>query len=426
MKKAVLPLLLLCLSTGLKAQEATTTENSATEKPAQDYNKWTLELGGGINTAANPLSPGYDISSFNFFSANFSARYMFNTKFGLKLGVTYDELNNNENTPEFKTNAQGVSLQGVVNLGRILEFQTWTNRLNILGHTGVGVGRFKSDREQRYYDHLGTFLIGLTGEFKISPRVSLFGDFTMNNNYSQQRTWDGGPYADNTNGNSQGFDSTLYQATVGLTVALGSHAEHADWYIQDVNTQLSDLDKRVGDLETMMNDSDKDGVPDYLDAEPNTIAGVAVDSKGRTIDKNNNGVPDELESYLDQRDKGSNSSISSDLSDLINGGYINAYFDFGKDQPNAQSVSGINFLIRYLKQNPSATADVIGYADEVGDAEFNKALSARRATNVKQILVDAGIEAGRLNIIGNGEDSSVNKSSAFARQTVRRVTFMIK
>ncbi|KGO86255.1 hypothetical protein Q765_11780 [Flavobacterium rivuli WB 3.3-2 = DSM 21788] len=417
MKKAVLPLLLLCLAPALRAQEANT------EKPAQDYNKWTLELGGGINTVANPLSPGYDVSSYNFFSANFGARYMFNTKFGLKLGVTYDELKNNDNSPEFKTDVQGVSLQGVVNLGRILEFQTWTNRLNVLAHTGVGVGRFKSDRTQQYYDHIGTFLIGLTGEFKLSERVSLFGDFTMNNNYSQQRTWDGGAYEHNL---KQGFDSTLYQATVGLTVALGSHEQHADWYIQDVTTELNDLDKRVGDLETMMNDSDKDGVPDYLDAEPNTIAGVAVDSKGRTIDKNNNGVPDELEKYLDERDSKSKSSISSDLSDLINGGYINAYFDFGKDQPNAQSVSGINFLTRYLKENPSASADVIGYADEVGDAEYNKALSARRAANVKQILVDSGIDAGRLNIIGNGEDSSVNKSSAFARQTVRRVTFIIK
>jgi len=417
MKKAVLPLLLLCLAPALRAQEANT------EKPAQDYNKWTLELGGGINTAANPLTPGYDIGSYNFFSANFGARYMFNTKFGLKLGVTYDQLKNNDGTPEFKTNVQGVSLQGVVNVGRILEFQTWTNRLNVLAHTGVGVGRFRADEGQQYYDHIGTFLIGLTGEFKISERVSLFGDFTMNNNYSQQRMWDGGPYEHTI---KQGFDSTLYQATVGITVALGSHEQHADWYIQDISTELNDLDKRIGDLETMMNDSDKDGVPDYLDAEPNTIAGVAVDSKGRTIDKNNNGVPDELESYLDERDKNSKSSISSDLSDLINGGYINAYFDFGKDQPNAQSISGINFLTRYLKENPSASADVIGYADEVGDAEFNKALSARRAANVKQILIDSGIDGSRLNIIGNGEDSSVNKSSAFARQTVRRVTFIIK
>jgi OOP family OmpA-OmpF porin len=179
----------------------------------------------------------------------------------------------------------------------------------------------------------------------------------------------------------------------------------------------------------MMNDADKDGVPDYLDTEPNTITGVAVDSKGRTIDKNGNGVPDELESYIENQGKNGTSGTSgmnSDLASLINGGYVNVYFDFGKEQPNTQSVSGINFLIRYLKQNPTVSSDVIGYADEIGDSEFNKNLSRKRAENVKQILMDAGIDGSRLNIVGNGEDNSVNKTSSYARQVVRRVTFMLK
>jgi OOP family OmpA-OmpF porin len=417
MKKAVLPLLLLCLSQGINAQEA------KTEKKEQDYNKWTLELGAGINTAANPMTEGYDISGYNLFNGNFGARYMFNTKFGLKLAASYDRLTNNNDTPDFETHVLGASLQGVVNIGRILEFQTWTNRLNILGHAGVGVGFFKNDEAFEHNDHIGSFLVGLTGQFKISERVSLFGDFTMTNSFSQQRTWDGGEYDPAVR---QGFDSTLYAASVGISVALGSHAQHADWYVEDNATELDDLEKRVGDLETMMNDSDKDGVPDYLDAEPNTIAGVAVDSKGRTIDKNGNGVPDELESYMEQNNNSLRNGINADLADLINGGYINVYFDTNKDQPTVSSVSGINFLIKYLKENSSKSADVVGYADEVGSPEYNKDLSSRRATNVKQILVDAGIEASRLNILGNGEDNSVNKTSPYARQTVRRVTFTIK
>ena len=105
---------------------------------------------------------------------------------------------------------------------------------------------------------------------------------------------------------------------------------------------------------------------------------------------------------------------------------MNAYFDFNKDMPNEQSTAGINFLTKYLKENPSATADVIGYADEIGNSDYNKQLSQRRAENVKKILVDSGIDASRLNIIGNGEDASVNKDSKQARQVVRRVTFIIK
>jgi OOP family OmpA-OmpF porin len=50
-------------------------------------------------------------------------------------------------------------------------------------------------------------------------------------------------------------------------------------------------------IENKMLDSDKDGVADYLDEEQNTPAGAMVDTKGRSIDKNNNNVPDERLSY---------------------------------------------------------------------------------------------------------------------------------
>lgn len=47
-----------------------------------------------------------------------------------------------------------------------------------------------------------------------------------------------------------------------------------------------------------MNDTDKDGVPDYLDFENNSVAGAMVDTKGKMIDINNNGVPDDIEKYF--------------------------------------------------------------------------------------------------------------------------------
>jgi OmpA-OmpF porin, OOP family len=43
-------------------------------------------------------------------------------------------------------------------------------------------------------------------------------------------------------------------------------------------------------------DSDGDGIPDYLDEEPNTPKGVKVDSRGRALDSDGDGIPD----YLDE------------------------------------------------------------------------------------------------------------------------------
>jgi OOP family OmpA-OmpF porin len=426
MKKVVLPLLMLCLApAALRAQD------ESTAAPVNEFNKWSIDAAFGTNKAANPMSPGYHMQVTNLFHADLGFRYMFNNKFGLKLQGGYDVLNDDgDGSLEFETKMMSINLQGYANLGRIMEFETWTKRLGLLGHMGVGVAQLKTDAREGGIsnpdakDRIGSFIVGLTGQFRITDRVAFNADFTMYNNFSQHRTWDGGPY-DQT---YQGFDSTLYTATLGLSIYLGKHDKHADWYVEEKSNELLDMEDRLAELETMMNDTDKDGVPDYLDSEPNTITGVAVDSKGRTIDRNQNGVPDELESYIENNNKQMEQKIqqvNAGVEELINDGYVNVYFDFNKDTPNGHSVNGINFLIKYLKENPNKSADVIGYADEVGNSAYNQDLSERRAKNVKQILVDAGIDAGRLNIVGNGSQSLGNDTKA-VRQTVRRVTFLLK
>ena len=416
MKKAVLPLLLLCLTQGIRAQEAK-------EKTTKDYDRWSIEVQGGLNKPGRTFDAGYRTSRLSPFTVDLGVRYAFNPKFGIKLDVGYNKFSDAENSLPFNSTLLRADLQGVINAGRLLDFDEWTNRLGLLFHAGAGVYRLTFDDDAVYSeakDHGLNLIGGITGQLRLTNSIVLTGDFSGTVQGVQDFNFDG-----NTRVTTGVVDGINMTGTIGLTFYLGKHEKHADWYVHNLNDRFEEIQKRVGDLETMMDDSDKDGVPDYLDTEPNTIAGVAVDSKGRTIDKNNNGVPDELESYLDNRDKQSG-GISSELVDLINGGYVNVYFDTNKDQPNAQSVGGLNFLIKYLKENTAASADVIGYADEVGDTAYNAALSQRRAENVKKILVDAGIDAGRLTIKANGEDASVSKDSSYARQTVRRVTFIIK
>ncbi|MEO7085303.1 MAG: OmpA family protein [Gemmatimonadaceae bacterium] len=49
----------------------------------------------------------------------------------------------------------------------------------------------------------------------------------------------------------------------------------------------------------------------------------------------------------------------------------------------------------------------IDHADERGSDEYNLALGMRRASVVKQFLVQRGIDAGRLETISNGEERPV-------------------
>lgn len=437
-------LLTLTSVLALSSAYAQTDENSKdAETKDSEYNRWSVELNVGQNKADKPFAAGYfsaDPSKyFNFSDVNhydLGLRYMFNPNFGAKLDFAYDYIKNQDGAQTqagvvslpFETRQHRVGLQGVANLGRIMKFETFTSRFGILAHAGIQVSRLSARtgvNEGRHEDN-GGLIIGLTPQFRISNRIVLTGDFSYLGNYRQHFNWDGSYSAESNN-----LAGNMINTSVGLTFYIGKHDVHADWYAMDskLEERLENVENKVAGIEKGLMDSDQDGVADMFDAEPNTMAGVATDVKGRTIDRNGNGVADELERYFDSKYADSNKKTAGedfDLKRLINESYVNVYFDFNQKMPTKASTDGINFLVRYLNANPSASADVVGYADEIGSNSYNQSLSEARATNVKQILVDAGISASRLNIVANGEDASVNKSSKNARMVVRRVTFTIK
>ena len=90
------------------------------------------------------------------------------------------------------------------------------------------------------------------------------------------------------------------------------------------------------------------------------------------------------------------------------------------------SASAVNYVSNFLKRNPGVNLEVKGYADELGPEDYNMKLSEKRAKAVYDLLIASGIDAGRLSFKGYGEDTSVDKSSADARQMARRASFEIK
>ena len=350
---------------------------------------------------------------------------MFNNKFGLKGDFGYNSFTEEEGSMPFDTKYYRADLQGVANLGRIMNFETWTNTFGLLAHAGFGLSFLERKDPTYLKDRMGNFMIGVTGQIKLTDRIVLTGDFTTISNTKQNFAFDGA-----SNNTIRGFNGSLFTGTAGITVYLGKNAKHADWTL-DNQDKFDAIDARFMAIENKMLDSDKDGVADYLDEEANTPAGAMVDTKGRSIDKNNNGVPDETEAYV-LKNYASNTANSPLLSNnelitsLINGGYVAVYFDFNKSTPTNVSTEGTDFMLTYLRNNPTATIDIVGHADEIGRSAYNDKLSNARANNVKNTLVKAGISESRLNVIAAGEDTSVDKDSENARRLVRRVTFRVK
>ncbi|RTZ09241.1 OmpA family protein [Flavobacterium sp. GSP6] len=418
MKKIILTLVFASAITTLSAQ---TEPQKNTEN---DYNKWSVELAGGVNKTQRPMTAGYFTSTPSPFVADLGVRYMFNNKFGLKADIGYNSFQGKNNSIDFDTKYYRADIQAVANLGRIMNFETWTNTLGLLGHAGFGLAQLE-DQNSALKDRMGNFMAGVTGQIKLSNRIALTGDFTTILNAAQDAAFDGASTRD-----ARGFSGILFNGTVGLTVYLGKNEKHADWVI-DHEGKFDAIDTRFMAIENKMLDTDGDGVANYLDQEENTPAGALVDTKGRSIDKNNNNVPDETEAFImkNYASKTGDSTVIYDnelIKSLINGGYVAVYFNFDQSRPTDVSTEATSFILTYLRDNPSASVDIIGHADELGGSAYNDKLSTARANHVKTTLVKANIDASRLNVVANGEDTSVDKNSVNARKLVRRVTFSVK
>jgi len=439
MKKITVLSLLLVSAASVNAQDNKVQKDTT----SSEFNKWTIEATVGQAKGVKPYAPGYFSSDPNTFlgkpqanSFSLGARYMISPKFGFKGALHYDDLKNikNNGSIPFEMQQIGISLEGVVNVSRLFGIQEQLDRFGILFHGGIRIDRMTSktadvvaidhDHNNGISEYNGGLVLGITPQFRISKKMSVMFDIAIQNNYRQHFNWDGS-YSDNLNN----LNGQLITTSLGLSYSFGPNDIHGDWAtIRDKNLDKIDaLDKRVGDMETLMNDTDKDGVPDYLDQENNSVAGVAVDTRGKMVDLNRNGVPDELERYVDKTTKESTEKSNGDMiKRLVNEGYVTTYFDTGKVNPTNVSTEGIDFIRTYLKNNPKASVDILGHADEIGSSAKNDALSKGRAEAVKAILVKAGIDPSRLNVVSVGEDASVAIDSEGARKLVRRVTFKIK
>lgn len=401
-----------------------------------DFNKWSVEVNGGFNKPMAPMTPGYFSPTLNLGHADLGVRYMFNEKFGTKLDFGIGSFKNASDTPDFSTNYYRLNLQGVANLGRILNWETFSQTFNLLGHFGGGIGQVNAQENQfaDIKDKQYNVITGMTLQVKLSDRVALNGDITNIVAGRQSVAFDGASDINAGDDGYYGMNSVWWTGTLGLTFYLGSNDTHADWYIRENKYATKDeLATQIGEIKDMLKDSDGDGVPDYLDKEPNTPAGARVNSAGTTMDSDGDGLPDHLDKCPFVPGPASLEGCAPEeteevdyLAKAINDQYVNVYFAFDSSKPLGYSASSANYVANFMKRNPGVQVEIKGYADELGPENYNMELSEKRAKSVYDLLVATGVDASRLSYKGYGEDTSVDKSSTDARQMARRVSFEIQ
>lgn len=102
------------------------------------------------------------------------------------------------------------------------------------------------------------------------------------------------------------------------------------------------------------------------------------------------------------------------------------FFDFGKDTIRKQSAKTLDEAARIFNDYPELRVEISGHTDNVGDAEYNKELSRRRAEAVKRFLVERKVKAERITTRGAGPDEPIaDNAKPVGRAKNRRIEFKI-
>ncbi len=293
---------------------------------SQGYNnRWSIELNPGVSNAVKPYSTGYWSNTIGLYHISMGTRFMFNNKFGLKWDIGYDRIShdkigiftNTGNSAPFKSNYTRTSLQFVLDIGRLMQFENFSEKVSLLFHTGGGMS-WLSSKVNPDTDNMVNFMFGFAPQYKINERFSITTDVSFVWHIYQQYTWD--MY------NSvfkRGFDGFYANGTIGLNYYLGKNKTHMDWaftpcfpdmsYLEVENRNLDSLNKK---LQSNLRDDDGDGVANFMDDEKETPIGNIVNKRGvslKNIDTDGDGVSDYIDKCVDIPGAKENEGCPQDL-----------------------------------------------------------------------------------------------------------------
>jgi outer membrane protein OmpA-like peptidoglycan-associated protein len=101
-------------------------------------------------------------------------------------------------------------------------------------------------------------------------------------------------------------------------------------------------------------------------------------------------------------------------------------YEFGSDVLDADSLALIPRIAAAIEEHAPADVVIVGHTDTVGEDDYNDALSLRRAEAVRDQLVAAGLEAGRIEIWGRGEREPLEPGEDRRSELNRRAEVIVR
>jgi outer membrane protein OmpA-like peptidoglycan-associated protein len=150
-------------------------------------------------------------------------------------------------------------------------------------------------------------------------------------------------------------------------------------------------------------DNDKDGIPDATDKCPN-------DPETMNGFEDEDGCPDQLPAAV------------AKFTGVIKG----ITFRRNSADIKPSSFPTLKEGVQVLKQYPTLRIEISGHTSNEGKRDFNMKLSEQRAASAKGYLVSAGIEGGRITVVGYGPDKPIaDNNDKDGQEKNRRIEFRL-
>ena len=79
-------------------------------------------------------------------------------------------------------------------------------------------------------------------------------------------------------------------------------------------------------------------------------------------------------------------------------------FDFDRSDIRSDAAKALSSLATIIRANPRGRTRLEGHTDAVGNAQYNQALSERRAESVRKYLVGLGADGRNIKVVSYGEE----------------------
>jgi outer membrane protein OmpA-like peptidoglycan-associated protein len=200
-----------------------------------------------------------------------------------------------------------------------------------------------------------------------------------------------------------------------------------------------DADKCPGDPEDADSFQDEDGCPDTDDDQDGIVdgsdrcpreAGPSANQGCPDADRDGDTVVDRLDNCPDEKGSPANAGCVKKQLVALGEGKLDIldkiYFKTNKDVIQRRSFKLLDNVVAVLAAQTQIKVRIEGHTDDKGNDAYNKDLSQRRADAVMAYLIENGIDAGRLQAVGYGEEKPIKPNSGTRNRAAnRRVEFVI-